>query len=149
MLQSKGDNKETREMCQPNTKPDTRRKPTREGQECSENYFKSTDISGIWRADDRQAATYEVEDGNVSTEEECTRRDTDMLGRVESGLHALSYVKELQMWRKGRGSTQQNRCGKAPGWLSLPKGKGLDVCTSEILGSNYLLIHIRSLETGP
>lgn len=26
------------------------------GQECSANSFKSTDISGIWRADDRQAA---------------------------------------------------------------------------------------------
>ena len=56
MLQSKGDNKETRDLCQPNTKPETRRTPTLKVQECSENYFKSTDISGIWRADDRQAA---------------------------------------------------------------------------------------------
>lgn len=67
------------------------------------------------------------EDGNVSAEEECPRRDTDMLGRAESGVHALGYVKELQMWRKERGSKQENRCRKTPGWISLPKGKGLEV----------------------
>lgn len=117
-------------MCQPNAKTDTRRKSTLKGQECSVNYFKSTDVSGIWRADDRQAANQhtlnEVEDGNVSAEEECPRRDTDMPGRAESGVHALGYVKELQMWRKERGSKQENRCRKTPGWISLPKGKGLE-----------------------
>lgn len=117
-------------MCQPNAKPDTRRSPHRRDRNARRttlNQLIYLEFGGSTTASSQSAHTYEVEDGNVSTEEECIQRDTDMLGRAESGVHALGYVKELQMWRKERGSKQENRGRKTPGWISLPKGKGLEV----------------------